>query len=600
MKNSFWGKLTSLFKPPRGALPGRLWRDYQWFLIGGLWLVALSLGYAGFARQAAMHNEPSTRLDWFYLTLQLIPLNSGAVPGPVSWELQVARLLLPALTALAALKALATIFGEQVQMIRLGFMGDHVIICGLGRMGVLLVDQFRARGEKVVVIEHDQDNDYIDLCREQGAIVLNGDATDSDLLRRARTQKAKCLIAVLGDDGSNAEVAVRAHEMSIERKGSALTAFIHIVDPQLWELLRGREISLESDMPFRLEMFNIFERGARLMLQAYPPWKESGADRARLVHLLIIGIGRMGESLVLQAAKEWQQRRGASDESLRITLVDQEAMLRAESLKVRYPQLTRTCDLLPLEIEVHSPEFHRAEFLYDQGRGEVDSVYICLDDDALGLDTGLRLSHQMRNHPIPIVVRMAEEAGLARLLLAEHADKKAFRNLHAFGLLNKTCTADLLLGGTHEMLARALHDEYRSHQLEQGQTPDANPALVPWDRLSETVKESNRRQADHVGLKLKAIGCEIGPLRDWEAPNFEFTPQEIELMASLEHERWLQDKRAAGWRHARGERDEARKIHPSLVAWEALPDSEKEKNRITVREQPRLLARAGLEIYRYG
>ena len=181
MKNSFWGKITRVFKPPRGALAGRLWRDYQWFLIVGLWLVALYLGYVGFAHQAAMYNEPSTPLDWFYLTLQLIPLNSGAVPGPVSWELQVARLLLPALTALAAVKALATIFGEQVQMIRLGFMRDHVIICGLGRMGALLVDQFRARGENVVVIEHDQDNDYIDLSREQGAIVLNGDATDSDL-----------------------------------------------------------------------------------------------------------------------------------------------------------------------------------------------------------------------------------------------------------------------------------------------------------------------------------------------------------------------------------------------------------------------------------
>jgi hypothetical protein len=201
-------------------------------------------------------------------------------------------------------------------------------------------------------------------------------------------------------------------------------------------------------------MFNVFERGARLMLQDYPPWKESGGDGVQPAHLLIIGIGKLGESLVLQAAKEWNQRRGASDELLRITLVDQEAILRAESLKVRYPQLTRTCDLLPLEIEVHSPEFHRGEFLQGRGRGEVDGVYICLDDDALGLDIGLRLSHQMRNLPIPIVVRMAEEGGLAKLLLGEQTGKMLFGNLHAFGLLNQTCTADLLLGGTHEMLAR--------------------------------------------------------------------------------------------------------------------------------------------------
>jgi hypothetical protein len=123
--------------------------------------------------------------------------------------------------------------------------------------------------------------------------------------------------------------------------------------------------------------------------------------------------------------------------------------------------------------------------------------------------------------------------------------------------------------------------------------------LVPWDNLPERIKESNRRQADHIGLKLKAIGCGISPLRDWEAPKFEFTSQQIEVMARMEHERWSQERRSAGWRYAPGERDRVRKTHPSLVDWGALPDSEKDKNRITVRELPHLLASAGFEIYRY-
>jgi hypothetical protein len=250
-------------------------------------------------------------------------------------------------------------------------------------------------------------------------------------------------------------------------------------------------------------------------------------------------------------------------------------------------------------MDVRLPEFQRAEFLYDaQGLCDVDMVYICLDDDSLGLQTGLALLYRMRECVILIVVRMVEDAGLATLLRGGHDRKSAFANLHAFGLLDRTCTADLVLGGTHEVLARAIHEEYVRHQEQLGQTPQTNPAMVPWDSLPERLKESNRRQVDHIGMKLDAIGCGIAPLTDWDAASFEFTPEEVELMARMEHERWYEELRLDGWTYAPGPKNPSVKTHPDLVSWEALPDLEKEKNRVTVRELPGFLARAGFQIYR--
>lgn len=577
----------------------RWWQDYQWSLVGGVWLVALYLGYIGFAKHATAMRESSSPLDLLYLTLQLISMSSGAVSGPISWELEVARLLIPALTVYTAARAFAALFRQQVQLARLWFIRDHVVICGASHKGFLLAKGFRERGDKVVIIERDEDNDLLEQCRARGAIVLNGDATDIALLRQAAVHKAKCLIAVCGDDGTNAEIAVRAQELTGDLKRGALTCIIHMVDPQLCDLLKEWEIGIEKASTFRLELFNVFDRGARLLLQEVPAFSTVGEEQICPPHLLVVGLGRLGESLVVHAAKGWQEKRLSPDQRLRITVVDREADWKCEALDVRYPGMATVCDLVPRQMDVRSPEFQHAEFLYDsQHLCDIDRVCICLDDDSLGLHTGLTLLRQIRQHKIPIVVRMVEDAGLATLLRGGYDSKGAFENLHTFGLLDRTCTPDLVLGGTHEILARAVHEEYVRHQDQLGETPRTNPLMVPWDSLPKSKKESNRRQVDHIGTKLEAIGCGIARLTDWDAVSFQFTPDEIELMARMEHERWCKELRRDGWTYVPGPKNPDKKTHPDLVSWEALPDSEKEKNRNTVRELPGFLTRAGFQVRR--
>jgi hypothetical protein len=534
----------------------RWWQDYQWFLFGGVWLATLYLGYVGFAKHAAVQGESSSPLDLLYLTLQLISISSGAVSGPLSWELEVARLLIPALTVYTAARAFAALFRQQVQLARLWFLRDHVVICGASRKGFLLMKGFRERGDKVVIIERDEDNELLEQCWAQGAVVLNGDATDMALLRQAAVHRARCLISVCGDGGVNAKVAVRAQELAVDRERGVLTCIIHIVDPQLCDLLREREIGIEKVSRFRLELFNVFDRGARLLLQEIPAFDTADEERICPPHLLVVGLGRLGESLVVHAAKRWQEKCLSPDQRLRITVIDREADWKCESLDVRYPKLATVCDLVPRQMDIRSPEFQRAEFLYDsQHLCDIDWICICLDDDSLGLHTGLTLLRQIRQHKIPIVVRMVEDAGLATLLRGGYDSKGALENLHAFGLLDRTCTPDLVLGGTHEILARAVHEEYVRHQDQLGQTPQTNPLMVPWDSLPESKRESNRRQVDHIGTKLEAIGCGITSLTDWDAASFQFAPDETELMARMEHERWCEELRRDGWTYAPGRKN---------------------------------------------
>jgi len=571
-----------------------LWLSYEWPLIWTAGVFALYLGVKGFEKHFAASGEPRSILDSLYLSLQLFLLESGSIGRPISWELEVARLLAPLVAAYTATQALAVLFKNQLQQFRVRFISDHVVICGLGKMGAHLTKTFHERGYKVIVIEKDAGNDNFEYCREHGALAFVGDAANLDILQNARVRKAKYLIAVCGNDSINAEVSVLARQLAKNRKGAPLFCLVHIVDLNLCQLLQEREIALRAENYFHLEFFNILESGVRAMLNEYPPFRKTISSAS----LLVVGLGRMGESLVLRAAREWRELKRAPTVRLHVTIVDREAERKVRNLYLQYPQLNKVCELHAAQMEIRSPHFQKGDFLFDSnGKCDLNCIYVCVDDDSTGLSAALFLLHGLRGRKIPIIARMRQESGLSALLRGD-AEQDNFDNLHAFGLLTRTCNPDLLLGGTNEILARAMHADYLRHHQELGDTPETNPSMVSWEQLPENLKESNRHLAGHIGTKLNAAGYGIAPLADWDAELFEFGEQEVELMAALEYSRWREERKDEGWRYAPGPKNIKRKTTPHMVPWPQLSDEVKELDRITVRGLPKFLASTGFQIYR--
>ena len=228
----------------------------------------------------------------------------------------------------------------------------------------------------------------------------------------------------------------------------------------------------------------------------------------------------------------------------------------------------------------------------------VSAVFVCFDDDSLGLRTALALHHRLAGHETPVVVRMAESGGLAALLEPESDGRGVFANLHAFGLLDHTCSPEVILGGTHEVLARAIHEEYVRRGEDAGDSLETNPALAPWEELPEDLRQSNFAQADHIGAKLRAVDCALVPLTDWNAAAFRFADAEVERLAQMEHDRFVAERLAAGWRSAPGPKDIHAKTSPTLVPWQELPENERVKDYAAVHDLPAFLARAGFQIVR--
>ena len=345
---------------------GSFLHDIQWPLIIFLGLASIVLGSLGFWR----YYKNYSLLDSFYASLQLISMNSGGVEPPVPWELQIARFLSPLVAAYTFFFALVEIFRNQSQLFHLSLTSNHVVICGLSQKGVALVREFRKKNIDTVVVEVDEDNSAIETCREWGAIVLIGDARDQVLLLKARVNKARILIAVCDDDGINAKIAMQAKQIVKSNHRGVLTCIIHIVDPQLCRLLSEREIEHAEVPAFRLEFFNVFERGAQIIVKEYPPFIQNTLQSDKSPHILIIGLGRLGESLVLQAARNWRETHPANGNHLHISIIDQDVEWKFDSLSVRYPHLHKTCKMGGLKLDVRSPDFLRGEFLFNQ-QGDV-------------------------------------------------------------------------------------------------------------------------------------------------------------------------------------------------------------------------------------
>jgi hypothetical protein len=137
-----------------------------------------------------------------------------------------------------------------------------------------------------------------------------------------------------------------------------------------------------------------------------------------------------------------------------------------------------------------------------------------------------------------------------------------------------------------DSLARIIHESYLA---------DLGVDEPQWANLSEDLREANRAQARAIAKKLASIGATIEPGVATEA--FAFTPDELERLAKVEHERWRAQRRLAGWVYA-AVRDDRRKHHPMIVEWRMLPEPERDKDRRAVSRIPAVLARAGMHIVR--
>jgi voltage-gated potassium channel len=87
----------------------------------------------------------------------------------------------------------------------------HFIVCGYGRIGRVICDEFRRQGVPFVVVERDPEQ--VQVLLETGGLAVEADASNEDVLRRLHIERARGLIAAVGTDAENVYIVLTARVM---------------------------------------------------------------------------------------------------------------------------------------------------------------------------------------------------------------------------------------------------------------------------------------------------------------------------------------------------------------------------------------------------
>ena len=109
----------------------------------------------------------------------------------------------------------------------------HYIVCGMGGIGVQIINQLHCHGHEVVAIERDLNNRFLKIVRAQGIPVIQGDASLSAMLSAANVQTAEALIAVTSDDTANLQIALSAKSIAPK-----LPVVVRNQDPQFSRMVQ--------------------------------------------------------------------------------------------------------------------------------------------------------------------------------------------------------------------------------------------------------------------------------------------------------------------------------------------------------------------------
>jgi voltage-gated potassium channel len=91
-------------------------------------------------------------------------------------------------------------------------LSNHVIVCGYGRMGQMLVRKLNEDKQAFIIL--DRSAERIADAQEQGFLVYLGNATDETNLEAVGIARARAIAVVLPDDAANVFISLTARELN--------------------------------------------------------------------------------------------------------------------------------------------------------------------------------------------------------------------------------------------------------------------------------------------------------------------------------------------------------------------------------------------------
>ncbi len=195
-----------------------------------------------FTYQYAGPGHRMSLLDAMYFTVETVTTvgyGDYSFRGEPAWLVVFAVLLMMAgalfvavFFALVTNMLVSRRIEESLGRQKITVLRDHVLVIGLGTVGLRVVRQLRDAGRDVVVVEMDEHNRHLEQLRALDVPALIADATLPEVLASARLSTASAVAVLTSDDLANLETGLAVRDQLGPRWPDVPVA-LRIFDPQL-------------------------------------------------------------------------------------------------------------------------------------------------------------------------------------------------------------------------------------------------------------------------------------------------------------------------------------------------------------------------------
>lgn len=309
--------------------------------------------------------------------------------------------------------------------------------------------------------------------------------------------------------------------------------------------LKCQSLPAQASNLAKLHLFCPEETAARFFWDQYCPY-ELSCQRDHKLRIVILGFDKLGKELLLQAL---QNNIFSPSQKIEYHIFGE-----AGSFYAVYQQIQQITDPITIDSD---PWYKKTELLKD-----ADMIVVAQQENQMQLLRELTMALPGKS----IYALSPEPNGTGML-----------PGVICFDWVSMAYRPEHILGSCLYAYAKKINLRYA--HLYSGVEDNQKNLEQQWLALDTFTRYSNISSADYHSVQLKMVERE-----GWADP---LKPENLELLAHLEHIRWCRYHYLNNWTYGVPEngknKDPQRRIHVDLRPYESLPEGEKEKDRENVR-----------------
>ena len=331
-----------------------------------------------------------------YATLRLFVFEQDLPWFPRSWPLVVIHFAAPAISLSAVWTLLNRLFNLSPAL-RTRWLNDHVVVCGVGRTGRLLVRSLFRKRVGVVGVDLGPAEEFADIVAHKPVPLVFGNFHSRNVLERAGANRARSIIFASGDDLANLEGAIAAYGWLRTAKGKPRLIWAHISDEKLAATAR---VAVHTAGCVAIRFFDTYHIAAASVIGR----RFNHEIREGVTEVTIVGFGNFGHDILEVLARDMSPQ-----DAFSIRVIDKRDRSRAVTTLAEELGIADRVDFTHADIH----DLHLVD-------APDKAFFLCTDDDLGNLAGALMLAQKMdathiyvrmANWPMPAI---AEHLGVDR------------------------------------------------------------------------------------------------------------------------------------------------------------------------------------------